>query len=184
MITSIDLQDVLARTVGAPYSDLVTRPTGAKVRSSIEAALGEGPREAPVVLDFSAVRVLDCSCADEVVAKLLLRRPVGPAGPSWWFLVRGVSDVQAEEIDHVLRRQGLALVAEDPDGGLRLLGTVEPAAAAAWRLLLERGSADEAEVAEALVLPAEAARRALDALIGAGIVRRAGDRVRPLTSAA
>lgn len=184
MITSIDVKDVLARTVGAPHGDLVTRPTGAKVRSSIEATLGDQPADAGVVLDFSSVRVLDCSCADEVVAKLLLRRPTGPAGPAWWFVIRGLSDVHAEEIDHVLRRQGLALVVEEPDGGIRLLGDVAPSAAAAWRVVLERGSADEAEIADALVLSAEDAHRALEALTGAGIVRRAGDRYRPLTSAA
>ena len=183
MITSIDLKEVLARSVGA-HSDLVTRSTGAAVRSSIEAALGATPGEASVVLDFSSVRVLDCSCADEVVAKLLLRRPTGPGGPVWWFVIRGLSDVHAEEIDYVLRRQGLALVVEEEDGGIRLLGQVEPSAAAAWRVVLERGGADEGEVADALVLPAADARRALEALAGAGIVRRAGDRYQPLTSAA
>jgi len=184
VITSIDLKDVLARTVGASYGDLVTRPTGAKVRSSIEATLGGQPADAGVVLDFSSVRILDCSCADEVVAKLLLRRPTGPAGPGWWFVVRGLSEVHAEEIDHVLRRQGLALVVEEPDGSIRLLGEVGASAAAAWRIVLERGGADEAEVAAALVLSAEDAHQALEALTGAGIVRRAGGRYQPLTSAA
>ena len=74
MITEIDLKDVLARSLGSAHRDLVTRSTGAKVRCTIEETLSAQPADDAVVLDFSSVRVLDCSCADEVVAKLLLLR--------------------------------------------------------------------------------------------------------------
>lgn len=182
MITEIDLREVLARSVGTPHSDLVTRATGVKVRSSIEAELSARPAGAAVVLDFSSVRVLDCSCADEVVAKLVLQRTHGPRGDVR-FVIRGLAEGQAEEIDHVLRRRRLALVAEEPGRRPRLLGEVEPSAAAAWEVLSERGSAAAEEVALVLSLALEETRLALAALVEAGVARLAEGRYLPLTAA-
>ena len=73
MINHIDLSTVLRRTVCDLYSDLVTRPTGAAVRSGIEQLLSEMRDPTLTVIDFTHVGLLDFSCADEIVAKLLLR---------------------------------------------------------------------------------------------------------------
>ncbi len=182
MITEIDLQEVLARSLGSAHSDLVTRSTGAKVRSSIEEALSARPADDAVVLDFSAVRVLDCSCADEVVAKLLLTRADRhAAGP--WFVIRGLGEGHAEEIDHVLRRRRLALVAAERGGPSRLLGEVAPAAAAAWDVLAGRGGAGPEEIADTLRVALAEARSALEALVEAGVARQAEGRYLPLTAA-
>jgi hypothetical protein len=183
VINEIDLKDVLARSVGSLHRDLVTRSTGAKVRSSIEEALTGRPADDPVVLNFSAVRVLDCSCADEVVAKLLLEHAVGAEGRAVCFVIRGLTETHAEEIDHVLRRRRLALVAEEVGERPRLLGEVTPEAAAAWDVLADRGGAGEEEIASALALPPLEARNALEALVGAGVVRRSEGRYLPLTAA-
>jgi len=182
VITEIDLRDVLAKSIGSPHSDLVTRATGAKVRSRIEAELLAEPAAAAVVLDFSSVRVLDCSCADEVIAKLVLQRTQGPNG-AVRFVIRGLAEGQAEEVDHVLRRRRLALVAEELGGRPRLLGEVDPSAAAAWEVLTDRGSAAPAEVALALCLAIEETERALAALVAAGVARQAEGRFLPLTAA-
>ena len=183
MTFEINLREVLARSVGSPHSDLVTRSTGAKVRSSIEESLTGWSAGAPVVLDFSAVRVLDCSCADEVVAKLLLHYRAGAPGPAWWFVIRGLTELHAEEIDHVLRRHRLALVAEELGGRSRLLGEVGDGAAAVWRVLADRGGAGDEDVAAELRLAPDEARSLLDTLVGAGVVRRAEGRYLPLTAA-
>ena len=183
MSNEIDLTEVLARSVGSRHRDLVTRSTGAKVRGGIEEALTGRPADDPVVHDFSAVRVLDCSCADEVVAKLLLEHAAGAAGRAVCFVIRGLTETHAEEIDLVLRRRRLALVAEEVGERPRLLGEVTPSAAAAWDVLTDRGGAGEEEIALALALPAPEARHALDALVGAGVVRRSEGRYLPLTAA-
>ena len=73
MINHIDLSSVLRRTVCDLYSDLVTRPTGAAVRDGIEKQLSELGDRSLTVIDFSHVGLLDYSCADEIVAKLLMR---------------------------------------------------------------------------------------------------------------
>ena len=183
MINEIDLTEVLARSVGSWHRDLVTRSTGAKVRSGIEEALTRRPADDPVVLNFSAVRVLDCSCADEVVAKLLLEHAIGAEGRAVCFVIRGLTETHAEEIDHVLRRRRLALVAEEVGERPRLLGEVAPSAAAAWDVLADRGGAGEEEIALALALPPLEARLALDSLVGAGVVRLSEGRYLPLTAA-
>src|SRR5690606_20012717 len=72
----IDLTRMHRRTVTSFYSNLVTRPTGRAVRMGVESQLAEidaGRNFCLSVLDFSQVNVLDYSCADEIVAKLLLR---------------------------------------------------------------------------------------------------------------
>jgi hypothetical protein len=183
VINEIDLKDILARSVGSLHRDLVTRSTGAKVRTGIAEALNGRPVDVPVVLNFSAVRVLDCSCADEVVAKLLLEYAIGPEGRAVDFVVRGLTETQSEEIDHVLRRRRLTLVAEEVGERPRLLGEVAPSAAAAWDVLADRGGAGEEEIATALALPPLEARHALEALVGAGVVRRSAGRYLPLTAA-
>ena len=72
----IDLSSVLRQTLACDlYSNLVTRPTGAAVRTQIELLLGDpdATTRALTIIDFSQVSMIDFSCADEVVAKLLMR---------------------------------------------------------------------------------------------------------------
>ena len=71
MIATIHIGHVLRETAATPYRNLITRPTGAAVRDRIEAALARSDC-AIALLDFSDVDLLDYSCADEVVAKLLM----------------------------------------------------------------------------------------------------------------
>lgn len=186
MITEIDVRGVLARVVPDHLTDLVTRPTGRAVRSSIEADLGRITGRAVVVLDFSAVRIIDCSCADEIVAKLLLASLAAeaadgsPADP--FFLVRGLTEEQIENVEEVLRRQRLALVVES-SGRLRLLGEVADQARLAFERLLGRGEAGPEELAADLAWTPEETRAALDELAGRRLVMREAERYRPLTSA-
>lgn len=184
MITEIDVRAVLSRSVCEFHSDLVTRSTGRAVRGGIEAHLQEHPDVTVVVLDFSAVRVLDCSCADEIVAQLLLRSQPGAAtGRGTYFLVRGLNEVHADQIDEVLRRHGLALVAEERGGATRLLGWATDLMRTAWERVANHGSALPEELASELSWPLEEARRTLDELAGQRLVMRADAHYLPLTTA-
>jgi anti-anti-sigma regulatory factor len=116
-VRAIDLREVLHRTVAEGYGDLVTRRTGAAVRGGIELVIA-GAGEAPMVIDFSAVRLLDISCADEIIAKLVLQHGVRR------FIMRGLSPSQRESLEPVLEHHGLGVVVEEPTGRLELLGTV------------------------------------------------------------
>ena len=120
---AIDLTRLHRRTLTSFYSNLVTRPTGRAVRMGVESQLADLDAKACLsVLDFSQVHVLDYSCADEIVAKLLLRF-VGDDRPAdAFFLARGLREHHLEAVEAVLERHNLLLVAEAERGPTRLLG--------------------------------------------------------------
>ena len=139
MITHIDLSSVLRRTVCELYSNLVTRPTGAAVRGEIELQLTELRGRTLTVIDFANVGLLDYSCADEVVAKLLLRYGADDAPGEAYFLFRGLSESHLDAIESVLERHGLAMVLQHADGGVEVMGALTRAERELWRAVYERG---------------------------------------------
>ena len=144
----LDLRMALARAECELYSNLVTRATGRAVRGQLESMLRDMPGQRLAVLDFTHVGVLDFSCADEIVAQLLLRFGAGlpahapaPQTPSY-FMFRGLAEAHLEALEPVLERHGLALVAEAPDGSMQLVGMVEPEEHSVWQLVLLSGGGD------------------------------------------
>lgn len=173
----IRIDRVLAETVTAPYRVLVTRPTGAAVRGRIQEVLAESNCEV-VLLDFSAVDCLDFSCADEVIAKLLLGlvdgRPVTVA-------LRGLCDEQREAVMHVLEHHGLAIASAPPGGGEpELLGATDEDLRTAFAAVWSQGALDAPALAEMTGWTVERAERALELLARHRVVRAAGDTVHPL----
>lgn len=149
----LDLRMAIARAECDLYSNLVTRDTGRAVRGQLESMLSEMEGHRLAVLDFSHVGVLDFSCADEIVAQLLLRFGAGlpahapaPQPPSY-FMFRGLAESHLEMLEPVLERHGLALVAEAPDGSMQLIGTFAPEEHLAWQLVLASGGGDVAAIA-------------------------------------
>lgn len=120
MIQSIDVSAVLHQAVRVSYADLVTRATGRAVREHIEQVFVAGPG-AVARMDFTGVRCIDYSCADEIVAKLVRGLRV--------LVLCGCSDGHLEALCPVLEGHGLAAVFERPDGTLGGLGPQESAAA-------------------------------------------------------
>src|SRR5262245_29291226 len=102
---------MLREAVSTPYLNLVTRPTGVAVRGRIESILA-GREWETALLDFSDVVLLDLSCADEVVAKLvrLAQERMGRI-----VALRGLDEHLWESIHAVLEHQQLAVavVCED-----------------------------------------------------------------------
>ena len=136
MIQTICLHRVLRESVTTPYRNLVTRATGAAVRGRIEAALALSACEV-AVLDFSEVELLDFSCADEIVAKLVL----SAARPGRALVLLGVRDEQREALDHVLAHHRVAVTARlHGSGEPVLLGSVTPDLHAAFAALRARGA--------------------------------------------
>ena len=165
MITQIDVRGVLAR-VGPDWPDrrdLVTRHTGRAVRTSIETELALLSGRAVVVLDFTDVRILDCSCADEIVAKLVIASLVSESSLDAFFVIRGLNDHQMEDVEAVLCRQQLVLVAE-VGGAVRLIGEVAEEARLTFEYLAVRGMAAAEELAVELARPLDAVRATLEEL--------------------
>ncbi|HEU4629860.1 MAG TPA: hypothetical protein VFS08_08935 [Gemmatimonadaceae bacterium] len=163
----IDVGVALRRSVCHLYSDLVTRPTGAAVRREIEQQLALAGDRTLTVIDFSQVGLLDFSCADEVVAKLLLRYCAGVADApphEGYFLFRGVREVHFDAIEAVLERHGLALVVESEPGAVHLMGVVEPGEREVWSRLERAGRRSVAQLAAELQRDAAAVEPLLQGL--------------------
>ena len=136
---SIDVAAIARGTVSSRRPNLVTRPTGRAVREAIEARLVHMARSLSVALiDLTRVRILDFSCADEVVAKLLLRYLEPDRPGDTFFLFRTVEDLHGHAVEEVLGRHGLAAVCDFGDGCFRLLGPASPEERAAWSTLEHR----------------------------------------------
>jgi hypothetical protein len=158
VIHHIDLSSVLRRSVCELYSNLVTRPTGVAVRSEIEQLCSDCPGRTLTVIDFTHVGLLDYSCADEVVAKLLLK-------VDGYFVFRGLHESHIDAIEMTLARYDqLALVVEQLDGSARLVGTVGDEERHAWQMVHRWGQADAPTLAATLGTAPPYAARLLDTL--------------------
>ncbi|HEY0528270.1 MAG TPA: hypothetical protein VGD02_05540, partial [Gemmatimonadaceae bacterium] len=116
------------------------------------------------------------SCADEIVAKLLLqyvsldvpRREV-------YFVFRGISESHMDAIEAVLERHRLALVTQHADGESRLVGIVDVDERRAWEIISRLGGAATKEVADAIGLAADQVEHMLDTLWRRRLVIRHDD---------
>lgn len=144
----IDIGHVLRGTVCDLYSNLVTRPTGVAVRTAIERQVREADGPVVTTIDFSQVQLLDFSCADEIVAKLLLlaQREDTPVG---FLTFRGLQDGHLDPIETVLDRHALALVSWH-EGEAELFGAVTDTERRCWEAVRRHGPATVAQLARQL----------------------------------
>jgi hypothetical protein len=171
MIETIRIGHLLRETALSPYGNLVTRPTGAAVRTRIEDTLARSDC-LTALLDFSDIELLDFSCAEEIVAKLLLAQAL----PQPRFVVlRGLRDDQHDAIAQVLTHHRLAVAALIADGEPMLLGWVSPDTRDAFACLYRLGRACAGDLAGALGWPEPRASEALEALTRHRLVRPEGD---------
>lgn len=170
----IDVSSVLRGTVSHLYSNLVTRSTGAAVRLEIEHQLAMLRGRTVNVIDFSHVGLLDFSCADEVVAKLLMRYDDAPPVDAY-FLFRGVSESHLDAIEAVLERRGLALVVQLADGAAHLIGAVDDDERRTWESLCSIGASAIDDIARALGRATSEVEATVDRLCRRRLVMRLDD---------
>jgi hypothetical protein len=159
---AIDVGSLVQKTVTSLYSHLVTRPTGRAVRMAIETQLSGAGAQSLSLIDLSEVTILDFSCADEVVAKLL-QRYLEETVHEAFFVFCGVHEPHRDQIQVVLERQGLIAVAETEPGAFELLGVPDSVEAATWNALEQHGLVAEDQLMD--VYPEKDARSALDRLV-------------------
>lgn len=143
----IDVGQVLERTVTSLYAHLVTRPTGRAVRMAIEARLQSAGSLSLSLIDLSEVVIIDFSCADEVVARLVEDSARSPTHEAF-FVFRGVHEPHRDQIETVLDRRGLATVAETNPGSYQLLGRRTDREDRVWVELERRGLVDPDDLAD------------------------------------
>ena len=168
----IDLGTVLRGAVCSLYSNLVTRPTGAAVRGEIERAVAEVGARSVTVVDFSQVTLLDYSCADEIVAKLMLR--VADDAPEGYYVFRGLAEHHLDAVEAVLERHRLAIVAV-LDGTPSLVGDVDAPSRGVWEALRDAGPCDLGSLAQALHAPVADVTDVLESLCRRRLAVRVGD---------
>lgn len=118
---------------------LVTRPTGRAVREAVEERLRSlGPRTL-VTLDFSGVGIVDYSCADEVVAKLITRLQGQEYGEKFLRL-KGLNPTQRENVEVALERKRLCILSLSDGGALETIGVLQPYLVETLRGLYDHGS--------------------------------------------
>jgi hypothetical protein len=179
MTNHIDLGTVLRQTLAANlYSNLVTRPTGEAVRVQIERLLENWrPDEQQLaVIDFSHVSMIDFSCADEVIAKLLMH--FGQQREAY-FVFRGMTDDHWDAIEAVLERHGLALVVER-ETGIDLVGVLSDRERRAFQAIKRRGRAESWQLAGDLGEPETDVRHALDHMWQRRLIMRHGEAYMPV----
>lgn len=156
------------------YSYLVTRHTGRTVRSNIERQLADVDRAALAVLDFRNVPLIDFSCADEVVAKLVVLAADPTPHPRFMYF-RGVAEHHVEPIESALGRQGLVAAAEKIDGQPILLGPTEREVLRTWREIWVMGRVAAGPLADRLGETSSRICHLLEELETRALVVRDGD---------
>lgn len=104
-------------------SDLVTRQSGQMIRDRIEREIVKEKNGTVIALDFSKIGIIDFSCADEVVAKLVSRLLSGEYGDKY-FVLTGLNENQRENIEVALERKDLAVIAGARTGKKLLIGNL------------------------------------------------------------
>jgi hypothetical protein len=155
---------VLHTSVATLFSNLVTRPTGRAVRYAIEQRIEESGGPCLSILDFSRVGIVDFSCADEIVAKLLERYRLADRPADAFFVVKGVAEHHREPIETVLKRRNLLVVAIDQNRPA-LWGPAPARLRLAWNWLSNLGRAYPDDLAAAHGLTATAAGSWLNRLV-------------------
>lgn len=175
MTHHIDVGVLLRRTVCDLYSNLVTRPTGAAVRKEIEIVLCGLEAPSLTVIDFSQVGLLDFSCADEVVGKLLdgVHRQVIVTDA--YVLVRGVRDDHLEAIDAVMQRYDLAVIVEAENGEWHVVGPLEESMRRVLDAVHRCGRVVPSDLAMQVEQPASSVAASLDGLLARRLVMRDDD---------
>ena len=148
---SIDVGSILQDLSPIPNTHLVTRTTGRAVRAVIEDRLCNIQAPGLSHIDFSEIGVMDFSCADEVVARLLVRFVDTSRPREIFFILKGLSPSHLEPLSEVLERQEILAIHQDPSGSIELLGSVSPAESKVWDFIENNKVVSKKEIKSAFV---------------------------------
>ena len=142
-----DLRELMHEHLANGSQNLVTRETGRAIRESIESRLEREPEGTVVALDFTHVSIIDFSCADEIVSKLIARLQAQEYGDKY-VVLQGLTPTQEENIAVALERKKLPALMRRPDGSWHLLGTLNPYLYEALQFVMERKEVTARELAD------------------------------------
>jgi hypothetical protein len=146
-----DLYKLLKEELKNGSSDLVTRPSGQVIRGRIERDIEKEKDGEVIALDFSKIGIIDYSCADEVVAKLISRLLSGEYGDRY-IILTGLNENQKENIEVALERKDLAVMAEMGNGKRILIGSLNNYLKETLNFILKKGKITAKDLSEVLKL--------------------------------
>lgn len=129
------------------------------------------PAGGVMTLDFSGVGIIDFSCADECLAKLVTRLIAGEYGEKY-LLLAGLGESQRENVHVALERKKLPALLVHPDGSSGFLGTLTPHLRETLHLLAARGQISAREMVGLLDLELTASSTRLGSLYRLRLARR------------
>lgn len=153
MIQIYNLYKLLKQELKNGSSDLVTRPSGQVVRERIERDIVKEKDGEVIALDFSKVGIIDYSCADEIVAKLVSRLLSGEYGDKY-IILTGLNENQKENIEVALERKELAVIANMRDGKQVLLGSLNNYLKETLNLIVKKSKITASELSKTMKLEA------------------------------
>ena len=157
-------------------NDLVTRTSGQVIRERIERDIAQEEEGAVIALDFSKIGIIDYSCADEIVAKLISRLLSGEYGDKYITLT-GLNENQKENIEVALERKELAVMAQMKDERKILLGSLNNYLKETLNLILKKGKISAKDLSEIMKLEANTSGTRLLNLYKKRLVKRVDEMV-------
>lgn len=135
--------------VGAPKKDLlIMREIGEKTKEAICRRMSELAPHTVLEMDFSSIRFLDVSCADEIVVKVLARLEAREF-PDRFLILSHIDAQHRENIEAALQVAKKAVIVKEHTGW-SLMGELVNNYRAALSKTMERGSITARELWQAM----------------------------------
>ena len=170
-MTKYDLYKLLKEELKNGSADLVTRNSGQVIRERIEKDITKEKDGEVIALDFSKIGIIDYSCADEIVAKLISRL-IGEEYGDRYIVLSGLNENQKENIEVALERKDLAVMAEMKDGKKILIGSLNNYLQETLNFVFKKGKITANDLSAALKLPANTSGTRLLNLYKKRLVKR------------
>jgi hypothetical protein len=148
-----NLYSMLKEELKNGSSDLVTRPSGQVMRERIEKEIQPESDGEIIALDFSQIGIIDYSCADEIIAKLISRLLANEYGDRY-IILAGVNDNQKENIEVALERKDLAVMVELRNGDKVLIGNLNNYLRETLELIVNKNKIRARDLSETMKLEA------------------------------
>jgi len=148
-IVDYDMKSIIDQELNNGSNDLVTRETGNRIRERIERELKLLKESVIILLDFSNIGIIDYSCGDEIVAKLVSRLISGEYGEKY-ILIKGLSPYQQENIEVALERKRLSVLNLTEKGPLEIIGPLNNYLKETLFFVMRNGKMTSREVADRL----------------------------------
>ncbi len=150
---------------------LVGRETGKQVFENCLAFLGTQDKGALVELDFSGVRFVDFSSADEFLGRLASRILSRELSDTCVLLTHCRPEL-CENIDAMLRLKSQAMLCKGNDGKAEILGRLHPQLAQTLRFVEERKVVTARDLADAQKIAINTSSNRLTKLGNLGLIGR------------